>query len=187
MSHTFSVPQRADVSETNQGLFDAIQKGVGFLPNLYATFAYSENALGTYLQLQNAKTSLSKKEREVINLVVSQVNECRYCLSAHTVIGKMNGFTDEQVIEIRQGSASFNAKFDALVKITKEITENRGRISDASLTNFFAAGYTQGSLVDVIINVADKVIMNYLHNITQIPIDFPVAIDLNNVPAFSQN
>jgi hypothetical protein len=26
--------------------------------------------------------------------------------------------------------------------------------------------------------VADKVVMNYLHNITQIPIDFPVAPEL---------
>ncbi len=186
MSHTFKVPQHSEVSEANQNLFDAIQKGVGFVPNLYATFAYSENALGTYLQFQNAKTSISKKEREVINLVVSQINECRYCQSAHTTLGKMNGFTDEQIIEIRQGSAQFNPKLDALVKITKEITLNKGKISESVLSNFFAAGYTKGSLVDVILNIADKVIMNYLHNITNVPIDFPIAPELT-APVFSHN
>jgi AhpD family alkylhydroperoxidase len=41
----------------------------------------------------------------VVNLVVSQVNECEYCLAAHTVLGKMNGLTDGQILEIRQGSA----------------------------------------------------------------------------------
>ncbi len=186
MSHTFNVPQRAEVSEANQNLFDAIQKGVGFVPNLYAAFAYSENALGTYLQFQNAKTSISKKEREVINLVVSQINDCRYCQSAHTAIGKLNGFTEAQILEIRNGSAEFNPKFDALVKLTKEITLNKGKISDSVLTNFFEAGYTQGSLVDVILNIADKVIMNYLHNITQVAIDFPIAPALNE-HAFSEN
>ncbi|MDX2301262.1 MAG: carboxymuconolactone decarboxylase family protein [Microscillaceae bacterium] len=174
----FQVPTRDQVSANNQEIFDNLKGALTFVPNLYATFAYSENALGTYLNLQNAKTSLSKKEKEVINLVVSQVNGCRYCQSAHTVIGKMNGFTDEQAIELRKGSASFNPKLDALVKLAKEITETQGRPAEATLNAFFEAGYTQGSLVDLIVAIADKVIMNYLHNITQVPIDFPVAPEL---------
>jgi hypothetical protein len=36
----------------------------------------------------------------------------------------------------------------------------------------------KGSLVDVVIAITDKVVMNYLHNITQIPIDFPIAPEL---------
>jgi AhpD family alkylhydroperoxidase len=81
------------------------------VPNLYATIAYSEHGSGNYLQLQNGKTSLSKTEKELVNLVVSQENGCRYCQSAHTVIGKMNGFTEEQILEIRSGSAAFVVRF----------------------------------------------------------------------------
>ena len=73
---TFSVPTRDDVTPDNQAIFDNLKKALGFVPNLYATFAYSPTALGTYLALQNAKSSLKPKEREVINLVVSQVNDC---------------------------------------------------------------------------------------------------------------
>jgi len=174
----FNVPTRDEVSSNNQAIFDNLKSAIGFVPNLYATFAYSEHGLDNYLQLQNGKTSLSKKEKELVNLVVSQENGCRYCQSAHTVIGKMNGFTDEQILEIRGGSASFDAKFDALARLTYEITALRGNPSAEALDNFFAAGYTKGSLVDVVIAIADKVVMNYLHNITQIPIDFPVAPEL---------
>ena len=177
----FTVPTRDDVSPANQAIFDTLKSGLGFVPNLYATIAYSTNGLGTYLQLQNAKTSLSKKEKEVVNLVVSQENDCRYCQSAHTVLGKMNGLTDEQVLDIRQGSAPFNAKLDALVGLTKEITAHKGRPSAAALDAFFAAGYTNENLVDVIIAIADKVVMNYLHNITEVPIDFPLALELETV------
>ncbi len=172
---TFQVPQRAEVAAGNQAIFDNLNAKLGFVPNLFATMAYSDHALGNYLQFQNGKTSLSNKEKEAVNLVVSQVNGCRYCQSAHTALGKMNGFSDEQILEIRGGSATFNAKLDALVRLAKEITESQGRPSEAALEAFFAAGYTKGSLVDVIIAIADKVVMNYLHNITQIPIDFPVA------------
>jgi AhpD family alkylhydroperoxidase len=95
-----NVPTRDEVSPANQALFDNLRKGLGMVPNLYATLAHSEHALSSYLAFQNAKSSVTGKAREVINLVVSQVNNCEYCLAAHTVIGKMHGFTDAQVLEI---------------------------------------------------------------------------------------
>jgi AhpD family alkylhydroperoxidase len=89
------------------------------VPNLWAAIAHSEHGLATYFALTTAKSSLKVKEEEVINLVVSQVNTCDYCLAAHTVPGKMNGFTDEQILEIRQGRASFDPKLDALARFGK--------------------------------------------------------------------
>ena len=177
--NTFNVPTREEVSANNQAIFDNLKGQVGFVPNLYATMAYSENALGDYLQFQGAKTSLSNKEKEIVNLVVSEVNGCKYCQSAHTAIGKMNGFTEEQTLELRGGSASWDAKYDALVKLSKEVTENKGNVSTEALDAFFAASYDKGTLVDVIKQVGDKIIMNYLHNLTNIPIDFPEAKELS--------
>lgn len=172
---TFQVPTRDQVSPNNQAIFDNLQKGLGFVPNLYATFAYSETALGDYVAFQNRKSTLRGKEREIINLVVSQVNECLYCLSAHTALGKMNGFTDEQILEIRSGSVSFDAKFDALAKFVKEITINRGKPSAQVTENLYSAGYNDANLVDILIVIGDKIVSNFLHGTTQIPIDFPVA------------
>jgi AhpD family alkylhydroperoxidase len=130
---TFNVPTRAEVSANNQAIFDNLQKGLGFVPNLYATFAYSETALGDYLTLQNRKSSLRAKEREIINLVVSQVNGCVYCQAAHTALGKMNGFTDDQILVIRTGEVPFDSKFDALAKFMKETTVNRGKPSRSAV------------------------------------------------------
>lgn len=172
---TFSVPARQDVSTANQALFDALKSQLGFVPNLYATLAHSENALGTYLALQSAKSSLSVKEREVINLVVSQVNECRYCLAAHTAIGKIVGFADAQIIEIRKGRATFDAKLDALAQLVRSIAVNRGKADGILLERFFAVGYTEGNLVDAIVVIGDKIVTNYLHGTTQILVDFPEA------------
>ena len=174
----FTVPIRGEVSENNQAIFDNLQKGLGFLPNLYAYFAKNETALGDYLGLQNRKSTLKAKEREVINLVTSQINGCRYCQSAHTVLGKMNGFTDEQIIELRKGSASFDPKLDALVKFSASVVENRGKATVESKEAFFAAGYTEANLIDVVIVVGDKTIMNFIHNLTELPIDFPIASEL---------
>lgn len=180
---TFNVPKREEVSANNQAIFDNLEKAVGFVPNLYATYAYSQNALGNYLALQNAKTSLKSKEKEVVNLAVSEVNNCIYCLSAHAAIGKMNGFTDEQILELRAGYASFDNKLDALARLAKNITENRGGADQEVIENFFNAGWTKENLIDTIVLVGDKTISNYLHKTTQVPVDFPVARPLETVGA----
>ena len=174
---TFSVPSKNEVSVQNQNNFDALQKALGMIPNLYAVMAHSDNGLSRYLAFQGAKTSLSNKEKEAVNLIVSQVNGCRYCQSAHTLLGKMNGFSEEETINIRRGHSK-DAKLNALVTLAKDITENKGNAGDDSLEAFYAAGYNNGNLVDVILQVSDKITMNYLHNLTQIPIDFPLAIPL---------
>lgn len=172
---TYTVPTKAEVSENNQGIFDNLQNGLGFIPNLYAYFAKNETALGDYLALQNRKGTLNSKEREVINLVTSQINGCRYCQSGHTVVGKMIGFTDEQVLEIRKGTATFDSKLDALAKFTSSVVENSGRASEESTETFFEVGYNEANMIDVIIVVGDKIISNYLHNLTGFEIDFPIA------------
>lgn len=177
---TFSVPTKNEVSENNQAIFDNLEKGLGFVPNLYAYFAKNDSALGDYLAFQNRKSSLKAKEKEVVNLVTSQINGCLYCQSAHTALGKLNGFTEEQILEIRGGTATFDAKLDALARFTASVVSNKGRVSDELKTAFFEAGYTEANLIDVVSVVGEKIISNYIHNLAGFPIDFPIAQELHS-------
>jgi len=171
----FPVPTRDEVTPDNQAIFDNLEKMLTFVPNLYATFAHSNTALATYLALQNAKSSLNAKQREVVNLVVSQINECQYCLAAHTAVGKMVGFTDAQILEIRSGRAAFDPKLDALARYVREVTEKRGHVASKSTEAFLESGWTKGNLVDVMMVIGDKIISNYLHGSSNVPVDFPAA------------
>ncbi len=174
----FNVPTRNEVSVNNQQIFDNLEKAVGFVPNIYATMASSENALKNFLDFANSKSSLKIKEKEVINLAVSELNQCQYCLSAHTAIAGMNGFTPEQIIELRLGTASFDSKLNALARLSRNIVENRGATSPEVLSNFFAAGWTKENLIDAINQVGEITITNYLHRTTEVPVDFPTAQSL---------
>jgi uncharacterized peroxidase-related enzyme len=178
---TVTVPTYESVSPGNQALFDNLTKGLGFVPNLYATIAHSDTALSTYLTLQNAKSSLSAKAREVVNLAVSEVNQCAYCLAAHSMLGKMVGFTEDQVLQIRAGTAPFDARLDALARLVRNVVQTRGHSDNAVVQAFFDAGWSEGNLVDVMVVIGDKTISNYLHSTTKIPVDFPAAVALTDV------
>src|SRR5271169_709355 len=88
-------------------LLDAVKAKLGLVPNMVRAMANSPAALNAYLQFSGALAggSLSAKSREQIALAVGQVNECDYCLSAHSALGKMAGLTPEQIRDSREGKA----------------------------------------------------------------------------------
>lgn len=174
----YRVPTREEVSSNNQAIFDNLKRNLGFVPNLYAYYAKNETALPDYLALQNRKSTLKAKEREVVNLVVSQYNGCSYCQSAHTTLGKMNGFNDAQIIELRKGSASFDEKLNALAEFTLAVISNKGNVPEEGKNNFFNAGYSESNMIDVVIIIGDKIISNYIHNLAGFEIDFPLAAEI---------
>lgn len=179
----FDVPTRDEVNADNQAIFDKLQNALGFVPNLYAYYAKNETALGDYLTFSNRKSTLKAKEKEVINLVVSQYNSCRYCQSAHTELGKMNGFTEEQILQLRTGEALFDSKLHALAQFTLSAVQNRGKASELTKENLFEAGYDEANIIDIAIVIGEKTISNYIHNLADFEIDFPVAKELKTTLA----
>ncbi len=172
----FKAPTREEVSPASQQIFDNLEKQIGMVPNLFATIGYSSNALSSYLTFQGAQAqgTFNAKEREAVFLAVSEVNGCQYCLAAHTALGKMNGFSEEETIALRAGDIE-DKKLNVIVNLAAEITKSHGRPSSERLNEFFDLGYDEAALIDLIALVADKTLANYVHNVTQVDIDFPKA------------
>jgi AhpD family alkylhydroperoxidase len=173
------VPVRDEVSPESQLLFDQVTKQLGKLPNLYATMGYSPVTLKGYLQFNAGMAGgvFSVKEKEAINLVVSQVNNCNYCLAAHTMIAKSKGFTQEDTISLRKGYAA-ERKLNTIVRLAKDITENRGEADPVLLEDFFEAGYHEDALIELIGLITSRIFANYVYAVTHVPIDFPEAISI---------
>ncbi len=172
---SIKVPTADMVTPQNQEIFKSLESALGFVPNLYAAMAHSKNALGNFLTHANGATSFSKKEKEVIDLAVSNVNNCSYCQAAHTAIAKMNGFTDEQALELRKGKASWDTKLNTLGKISRAMSENRGNLSKEMKAEFFAAGYNEENLIDLVVAVGIITTTNFMHNVTGVEVDFPAV------------
>lgn len=175
----FTIPTKETAPAASKAIFETLEKQIGFLPNLYAYMGHSPNALQNGLTTQhgNAKGSFNAKQREVVNLAVAQVNNCHYCLSAHTSLSKMMGFSDEEILQLRTGNHP-DEQLNIISLLSADIQRTHGHPEQALLDKFFGLGYTEASLVDLIALVADKVFANYLNNIVQPTIDFPVAPEL---------
>lgn len=177
---TINVPAREQVSADSQIIFDQMQKRLGKVPNLYATIGYSANALKGFLDFDAtlSKGVFSPKEREAIALVVSEINGCAYCLAGHTLAAIKSGFSKEDTLAIRRAHVA-DPKLQALITLAKSITVNKGHADETSLENFFAAGYDEAAVMELIGLVTVRIFTNYVFALTAIPVDFPAAEPIN--------
>jgi AhpD family alkylhydroperoxidase len=117
---------------------------VGIVPNAYVNIgSNSPIALETLLNIDGAlkKGMLGAKESEVVKLVVSQNADCDYCLAAHTLIGKKTGLRKEDVLAIRHGTPSSDARLDTLASFTRELISTKGTLSAAAFEKIKSASF----------------------------------------------
>lgn len=160
-------------------LLEGVTKKLGKAPNLFRTLAHAPAGLAGYLGLSEtlAGGNLSGADRERIALVTAEQNSCDYCLAAHTAIGKGAGLSNEEILAAR-GGGSGDPKSAALLAFATKVVAERGRVDDADLGAFRAAGYTDGDAMEVIANVALNTFTNYANHLADTEVDFPAAPEL---------
>jgi len=173
---TLGILTREQAPAAAQPTYDGLQKMVGFMPNLYATFAHSARALNGSIAWAETlrKGELTGQEAEAIFLAASEANNCFYCVSAHTQMGLSFGLTEEQTLALRQ-QTSTDPKLNAVATLARDVVESRGYPAQANIEAFFAQGYSKAALVELIGFVALNTFNNYVEHLDGTPIDWPLA------------
>lgn len=172
-----AIPSRAEAPEAARPLLDSVEKQLGSVPNLFRLLAQSPAALEGFLGLNGALgRTLNGRLRESVALAVAQSNGCDYCLSAHSYLGANLAKLDVAEIARNRAGASSDPRSDAALRFALRIVETRGRVSDAELAEIRKAGFSEAQLVEIVGLVAVNVFTNYLNNLAEADIDFPVVL-----------
>jgi uncharacterized peroxidase-related enzyme len=166
--------------QTAQGrtkeLLDAVKSKLGIVPNMTRSMAVSPAVLEGYLGLSGSLGHgvLSAKVREQLALDLSEANHCDYCVSAHSVIGKHSGLTEQDIHNSRRGTST-DPKTDVLLRFARTVLTTRGLVDDADLAAVRDAGFGDVEIAEVVAHVALNVFTNYFNNVAQTTNDFPKA------------
>ena len=167
-------------------VMDWYQQNFGFVPNLAGVMAESPALLRTYWQSQNNLTelgALTAPENNIVQMAIAVENECQYCVAGHTMAGKVFfGSSEEELNALRNESSLPEAKFDALRAFAVDVYNSKGRVTDEQLAAFYDAGYNRQQALDVVANVAAKVMTNYTNQIALTPTDSAIAPFAEGLP-----
>ena len=155
-------------------LLTAFKDKMGMVPNMTRVMANSPAVLESYLSFSGALGGglLDAQTRERLALLTAQENQCDYCLSAHTAIGKMVGLNPQQISASRDGKAD-SPRTTATLTFSRRVLETRGSIDSSDLAAVREAGLTDGEIAEIIAHVALNVFTNYFNKAADVDIDFP--------------
>jgi uncharacterized peroxidase-related enzyme len=170
----FTVHSLETAPAGSRPLLESVKKALGFIPNLYAVFAESPAALQGALMTSEAfsRSALSPIEQQLVALAVSEANDCRFCVAAHSTLAKRVLQADPMLVDAVRGRESLSdAKLDALVTFTRKIVEQRGFVTESDVGAFLHAGYTNAQVIDVLFGVGMKTFNNYVDHIAHVPLN----------------
>lgn len=170
-----TVPTRDDAPEGARPLLDDIYRQFGRVPAVYRLMATSPEILKGFFAMGSAiDSTLDLKLRLRISIAVAQANGCDYCLSANRFVAVNRARIGPDEIELNRQGASSDPVSDVAVRFATQVTHRRGRVADDEVRQVRDAGYSEAQIVEIVALVAHCTFANYLNEVAQTDIDFPV-------------
>ncbi|WP_299320848.1 carboxymuconolactone decarboxylase family protein [uncultured Maribacter sp.] len=172
---TLKVHDIESAPEGSKGLLENSQKSFGMIPGLHGVLAASPKILEAYQTLHKlfTETSFNNDELTVVWQAINVEHACHYCVPAHTGIAGMMKVDDTITEALRNETPLADAKLEALRTMTLTIVRNRGNVTQDDLDAFYAAGYGEQQVLEIILGLSQKVISNYTNHIAHTPVDAP--------------
>jgi AhpD family alkylhydroperoxidase len=170
-----------DVDSAPEGSKEALErqsKRVGKTINIFGAMAHSPAVMGLYdaaEELLGERSNLDRRTREAIHLTIANVNECDYCQAAYTGAARAQGFSEEQTVQIREGTVEEDEKLTALLALARELAEHKGEVADATWQAAIDAGWSDVELLDAYADVVRTILTNWFNHLVGTELDLPAA------------
>jgi uncharacterized peroxidase-related enzyme len=151
----YPIPDTEDLPEDLAKLFAKAQANLGFVPNVFRTYAYRPDRMRAWFahfkQLHVPTEHLSAADREMIAVVVSMANGCLYCLTAHGAALReaLGDPVKADRITLDWRRAGLNEKEEAICAYAEKITLHPVETSEADIERMLSLGLSREEVWDV--------------------------------------
>lgn len=157
-------------------IYASMINGMGFVPNAFKVFSPSPHLLeqqNSNLTYFMRHKSLSGKLLALIRLLVSDKEECRYCVTMNSGILMQYGLLPEAQAEIKDdpSKAPLDAKELALLLFVLKVTRDSNSVQASDLEQLRALGLTDGDILDATYHGCIQVGVDKIFNAFQVSID----------------
>ena len=149
------LPMVDPLPEATQKYFDICQDKLGMVPNVLQAYAFDIDKLNAFTAFYNdlmlANSGLTKLEREMIAVVVSSINRCFYCLTAHgAAVRELSGdpVLGEQLV-MNYKAADLPSKQRAMLDFAALLTTASATVEEADRQLLRDHGFNDRDIWDI--------------------------------------
>lgn len=135
--------------------FSVCEDKLGIIPNVLQAYAFNPAKLGAFVDFYNeamlGESRLSKLEREMIAVVVSAVNRCYYCLTAHgAAVRQLSGDPElGEMLVMNYRVAPLSERHRAMLDFAVKLTERLSEITEADRERLRQVGFEEADIWDI--------------------------------------
>ncbi len=150
-----NLPMVDPLPEATQKYFDVCQDKLGMVPNVLKAYAFDIDKLNVFTAMYNdlmlADSGLTKLEREMIAVVVSSVNKCFYCLTAHgAAVRELSGDPKlGEMLVMNWRVADLNHRQRAMLGFAEKMTKASAEIAEWDREALRDAGFSERDIWDI--------------------------------------
>jgi len=149
------LPMADPLPEQTRKYFDLCQEKLGMVPNVLRAYAFDIAKLDAFTAMYNdlmlGQSGLSKLEREMIAVVVSSINKCFYCLTAHgAAVRELSGdpvLGEMMVMNWR--AAELEPRKRAMLAFAEKITRASAEIEEFDREALRSVGFSERDIWDI--------------------------------------
>jgi uncharacterized peroxidase-related enzyme len=152
---SLDLPMVDPLPDDTQKYFDVCQNKLGMIPNVLQAYAFDIDKLnaftGLYNNLMLAASGLSKLEREMIAVVVSSINKCFYCLTAHgAAVRALSGDPEfGEMLVMNYRVADLSDRHRAMLEFAEKVTKTSYEIHETDRAALRQAGFSDRDIWDI--------------------------------------
>ena len=138
--------------------------------NLHAQMAHSAAVLAAYTSLRAVTAehgTLDPKTSWALNLATAAVVGNDYMIGIATRFARMSGWDEAQIVALRTGATTGDARVDALTRVVGEAAAHSGTVADATWNVAKHAGWSDEQLVEAFAYLGLTVFTGYFLNYAQ--------------------
>ncbi|WP_292294149.1 peroxidase-related enzyme [Marivita sp.] len=150
-----NLPMVAPLPPETQKYFDICQDKLGMVPNVLKSYAFDIEKLNVFTALYNdlmlADSGLSKLEREMIAVVVSSINKCFYCLTAHgAAVRQLSGDPKlGEMLVMNWRVADLEYRHRAMLAFAEKVTKSSAEVAEFDREALRDAGFSDRDIWDI--------------------------------------
>ena len=149
------LPMMDPLPEATQKYFDICNDKLGMVPNVLQAYAFDIDKLNAFTTFYNdlmlANSGLTKLEREMIAVVVSSINRCFYCLTAHGAAVRelsSNPILGEQLV-MNYKTADLAPRQRAMLDFAALLTTASATVEEADRQTLRDHGFSDRDIWDI--------------------------------------
>ncbi|MFP4303560.1 peroxidase-related enzyme [Rhodosalinus sp.] len=149
------LPPVDPLPEATRKYFEVCEDKLGMVPNVLRAYAFDTTKLDAFTAMYNdlmlADSGLSKLEREMIAVVVSAVNRCYYCLTAHgAAVRQLSGDPKlGEMLVMNWRVAELDARHTAMLTFAEKVTKASAEISEFDREALRSVGFSDRDIWDI--------------------------------------